>query len=169
MHARRLLLQTAVFAILLCSLTVKSQAQPVIDGDGYVFGLPVAWSLLNKEGPKGFDNYNFHNDQGELVQFGVSRKLNSATYARAKSNLRAGLTQDRSRHGWTLVQGRSFNQFPYGEFDETIYVDKSSNLTSFSYSVYGPDRIAVFTITFKGWGPERTTEARRLMAGLKWK
>ncbi len=162
-------LHIVVIAMLLCAFSVQSHAQISVDSDGYVFRLPAPWSLLNRDGPEGFDNHNFHNEKGEVVQIGVSRKLNGPTYTRAKRNLRAGVKEDKSQHGWTLVQGRSLNELPVGEFDESIYLDKSSELVSFSYNVYGPDRIAIFTITFNGVNVDRFPEARRLVTGLNWK
>jgi hypothetical protein len=35
--------------------------------------------------------------------------------------------------------------------------------------VFGPERIALFTITFKGIKPDAAAAARRLVGGLQWK
>jgi len=162
----------SVFAILgAIFLPGLSQAlEPIkINHQSFIFELPPGWVLLNRDGRKDFENFNFYNGRSDVIQFSVSKDLSPNVYAIARGKVQAEMKEDKSRVGWKLIRTGIVKLPPYGDVDESVYVDNERPLTSYSYNVYGKTRIALFTITFNRSDLSASEAAQTLVKGLRWK
>lgn len=141
-------------------------ADPVrVDHRSFVFELPPDWEPLSKEGPKNLENYNFYNLRGDVVQLGVSKPLGPKAYAAARKSERADPPED----GWKPVRSRVVKLPPLGDVTESVYVDPGQPLSLYSYSIFGPGRIASIRITFNRRDLSASESARKIVRGLRWK
>lgn len=142
-----------------------------VEREAFVYEAPAGWSVFNNEMRSTFAMASFFNAGGEMIQLSVSGKLTPEQYAGARERLRA-VEKGGMRHGWILTRAGSAELPPHGTVDEAVYHDNVNLLTSFAYNVFGPERIALFTITFKGIKPdvdEAARAARVMLGGLRWK
>jgi len=154
-------------AALLLLLPLPAPADSV-GQEGFVFSTPSGWTLLKNEVRNRFALLSFHNAEGELIQLSVSGPLDQAQYAGARVRLQA-VDRQPVRRGWTLAGAGAVDLPPFGTVHESVHYDNAYALTSYSYSVFGPARIALFTITFRGLKPDAAAAARGLVAGLQWR
>jgi hypothetical protein len=145
-------------------------ADPVrVDRPSFVFELPPDWEALSKDGPMGMESYNFYDLGGDVVQLRVSKALAPRAYATARKSAQAEAREDRTQDGWKLSRARMVKLPPLGEVDESVRVDPENPLTSYSYTVFGPGRIASITITFNRRDLSASESARKIVRGLRWK
>jgi hypothetical protein len=148
-----------------------AQAGRRVEREAFVYEAPAGWSMFNNEMRSSFAIASFFNAGGEMIQLSVSGKLTPEQFAGARERLRAA-QKVQARHGWMLARSGSAELPPHGTVDEAVYFDEDNRLTSFAYNVFGPERIALFTITFKGIKPdvdEAARAARPMLDGLRWK
>jgi hypothetical protein len=154
---------------MLVSILAAAPAHPEdaakVDRPSFVFELPAGWETLSKEGPMNLENYNFYNARGDVVQLGVSKPLGPKAYAAARKSGQADARED----GWKLVRSRVVKLSPLGDVDESVYVDPGQPLSLYSYSVFGPGRIASIRITYNRRDVSASESARKIVKGLRWK
>jgi hypothetical protein len=138
-----------------------------VEQAAFVFSAPPGWKLLKNEALGRFALLSFQNAEGEVIQLSVSGRLDAAQYAGARSRLQA-VDRQPLRQGWTLIATAAVELPPFGTVQESVHHDKAYGLTAYSYSVFGPARIALFTITFRGIRTDAAA-ARALLSGLHWK
>jgi len=142
-----------------------------VERDFFVFEAPAGWSVFNNELRSSFAMANFFNAQNEMIQLSVSGKLTPDQYAGARERLRKA-EQGETRGGWLMARAGDAELPQHGAVYEAVYYDNANLLTSFTYNVFGPDRIALFTITLKGIRTdldEAVRTARLMVGGLRWK
>lgn len=139
-----------------------------VEREGFVFEAPAGWSMANNAVRSKFAQHHFFNAAGELIQLSVSGKMATEQYEAARGRLRAAESAA-PRGGWEKLQSAVTELPGHGKVDESVFLDRDNELTSFAYNVYGPERIALFTITFKGIKPGAAESARALLGGLRWK
>jgi len=79
--------------------------------------------------------------------------------------------QGQQRKGWLLARTGDAELPQHGAV-YAVYYDNANLLTSFTYNVFGPECIALFTITLKGIRTdfdEAVCTARVMVEGLRWK
>jgi len=149
----------------------QSSAANRVERDFFVYEAPAGWSVFNNELRSSFAMANFFNAQNEMIQLSVSGKLAPEQYAGARERLRKS-EQGETRGGWLLARTGSAELPAHGVVDEKVYYDNANLLTSFTYNVFGSERIALFTITLKGIRTdldEAVRTARLMVGGLRWK
>lgn len=139
-----------------------------VEQAAFAYEAPAGWTVLKNEVRRDFAVLSFANAEGELIQLSVSGRLTAEQYAGAKTRLQA-VDQQPMQRGWTLVETRTVEMQPYGTVSESLYYDHTYELTAYSYNVFGPEHIALFTITFKGIKPDTAESARKLVGGLQWR
>lgn len=162
------LLGPVLAALWLLPPAVAAEPPGRVEQEAFVFSTPPGWKLLKNEGLNRFALLSFHNAEGEVLQLSVSGPLDKAQYADARNRLQA-VDRQPLRRGWTLAGAASVDLPPFGTVQELVHYDNAYSLTAYSYSVFGPARIALFTITFRGIKPDAAAAARRLVAGLQWR
>ncbi len=139
-----------------------------VEQAAFAYEAPAGWTVLKDEVRRDFAVLSFANAEGEIIQLSVSGRLTAEQYAGAKTRLQA-VDQQPMRRGWTLAGTTTLEMPPYGSVAESVHYDNAYGLTAYSYNVFGPDRIALFTITFKGFKPDAAGAARKLVGGLQWR
>jgi hypothetical protein len=149
----------------------QSSAANRVERDFFVYEAPAGWSVFNNELRSSFAMASFFNAQSEMIQVSVSGKLAPEQYAGARERLRKA-EQGETRGGWLMARAGDAELPPHGTVYEAVYYDNANLLTSFTYNVFGPERIALFTITLKGIRTdldEAVRTARLMVGGLRWK
>jgi len=149
----------------------QSSAANRVERDFFVYEAPAGWSVFNNELRSSFAMANFFNAQNEMIQLSVSGKLTPEQYAGARERLRKA-EQGETRGGWLMARAGDAELPQHGAVYEAVYYDNANLLTSFTYNVFGPERIALFTITLKGIRTdldEAVRTARLMVGGLSWK
>jgi hypothetical protein len=142
-----------------------------VENESFVYEAPAGWSVFNNEMRSSFAMASFFNAQSEMIQLSVSGKLAPEQYAGARERLRK-VEQGQQRKGWLLARTGDAELPQHGAVYEAVYYDNANLLTSFTYNVFGPERIALFTITLKGIRTdldEAVRTARVMVDGLRWK
>lgn len=142
-----------------------------VERDFFIYEAPAGWSVFNNELRSSFAMASFFNAQNEMIQLSVSGKLAPEQYAGARERLRKA-EQGETRGGWLMARAGDAELPPHGTVYEAVYYDNANLLTSFTYNVFGPERIALFTITLKGIRTdldEAVRTARLMVGGLRWK
>ena len=139
-----------------------------VEQEAFAYESPAGWTVFKDEKLSNFSLLGFFNAEGEVMQLSVSGKLTTEQYTGARSRLQA-VDRQPERQGWRLAAATIVELPPFGSVSESVHYDNAYSLTSYSYSVFGPERIALITITFKGIKPEAVAAARRLVGGLRWK
>ena len=142
-----------------------------VERDFFIYEAPAGWSVFNNELRSSFAMASFFNAQNEMIQLSVSGKLAPEQYAGARERLRKA-EQGETRGGWLMACAGDAKLPPHGTVYEAVYYDNANLLTSFTYNVFGPERIALFTITLKGIRTdldEAVRTARLMVGGLRWK
>lgn len=156
--------------ILLVSIFIAASAYAAervqIVHESFVLELPLGWALLNRDGRREFENYNFYNARSDVIQFSVSKELRPNVHAKALKNLQAGAREDQSKIGWKLVRTNLVKLPRFGDVEERIYADVEMPLTSY---FYGESRIALFTITFNRSDFLASEAAQVIVNGFRWK
>jgi hypothetical protein len=155
----------AVLAGIFAAAPLHAADAARVDQPAFVFALPPPWEPLSKDGPKNLENYNFYNMSGDVVQLGVSKPLATKAYAAARKSARA----DSQESGWKLVRSRVVKMPALGDVDENVYVDPEQPLSLYSYSVFGPGRIASIRIMYNRRDVSASESARKIVRGLRWK
>ncbi|MCW5574870.1 MAG: hypothetical protein KIT13_02130 [Burkholderiales bacterium] len=155
--------------------SAKPASQPAsasrVEHESFVYEAPAGWAVFNNEMRSSFAMVNFFNAGNEMIQLSVSGKLAPEQYAGARERLRKA-EQGQSRKGWLLARNGDAELPQHGTVYEAVYYDNANLLTSFTYNVFGPERIALFTITLKGIRTdldEAVRAARLMVGGLRWK
>jgi hypothetical protein len=142
-----------------------------VERDFFVYEAPAGWSVFNNELRSSFAMASFFNAGNEMIQLSVSGKLDPEQYAGARERLRKA-EQGGARGGWLMARAGDAELPQHGAVYEAVYYDNANLLTSFTYNVFGPERIALFTITFRGIRTdldEAVRSARLMVGGLRWK
>ena len=142
-----------------------------VERDFFAYEAPAGWSVFNNELRSSFAMASFFNAQNEMIQLSVSGKLAPEQYAGARERLRKA-EQGETRGGWLMARAGDAELPQHGTVYEAVYYDNANLLTSFTYNVFGPERIALFTITLKGIRTdldEAVRTARLMVGGLRWK
>jgi len=148
-----------------------SSAANRVERDFFVFEAPAGWSVFNNEMRSTFAMASFFNAGNEMIQLSVSGKLTPEQYAGARERLRKA-EQGEARGGWLMARAGNTELPQHGTVYEAVYYDNANLLTSFTYNVFGPERIALFTITLKGIRTdldEAVRSVRLMVGGLRWK
>lgn len=149
----------------------QASAANRVERDFFVYEAPAGWSVFNNELRSSFAMANFFNAQNEMIQLSVSGKLDPEQYAGARERLRKA-EQGGARGGWLMARAGDADLPQHGAVYEAVYYDNANLLTSFTYNVFGPERIALFTITLRGIRTdldEAVRTARLMVGGLRWK
>lgn len=149
----------------------QASAANRVERDFFVYEAPAGWSVFNNELRSSFAMASFFNAQNEMIQLSVSGKLAPEQYAGARERLRKA-EQGETRGGWLMARAGDAELPQHGTVYEAVYYDNANLLTSFTYNVFGPERIALFTITLKGIRTdldEAVRTARLMVGGLRWK
>jgi len=142
-----------------------------VERDFFIYEAPAGWSVFNNEMRSSFAMASFFNAGNEMIQLSVSGKLAPEQYAGARERLRKA-EQGETRGGWLMARAGDAELPQHGTVYEAVYYDNANLLTSFTYNVFGPERIALFTITLKGIRTdldEAVRTARLMVEGLRWK
>lgn len=142
-----------------------------IEHESFIYEAPAGWSVFNNELRSSFAMASFFNAGNEMIQLSVSGKLTPEQYAGARERLRKA-EQGETRGGWLMARAGDAELPQHGTVYEAVYYDNANLLTSFTYNVFGPERIALFTITFRGIRTdldEAVRSARLMVGGLRWK
>jgi hypothetical protein len=149
----------------------QASAANRVERDFFVYEAPAGWSVFNNELRSSFAMASFFNAGNEMIQLSVSGKLDPEQYAGARERLRKA-EQGGTRGGWLMARAGDADLPQHGTVYEAVYYDNANLLTSFTYNVFGPERIALFTITFRGIRTdldEAVRSARLMVGGLRWK
>jgi hypothetical protein len=149
----------------------QASAANRVERDFFIYEAPAGWSVFNNELRSSFAMANFFNAQNEMIQLSVSGKLSPEQYAGARERLRKA-EQGGMRGGWLMARAGDAELPQHGAVYEAVYYDNANLLTSFTYNVFGPERIALFTITLKGIRTDlddAVRTARLMVGGLSWK
>lgn len=142
-----------------------------IEHESFVYEAPAGWSVFNNEMRSSFAMASFFNAGNEMIQLSVSGKLAPEQYAGARERLRKA-EQGGTRGGWLMARAGDAELPQHGTVYEAVYYDNANLLTSFTYNVFGSERIALFTITLRGIRTdldEAVLTARLMVGGLRWK
>ena len=151
--------------------TSQVSAANRVEREFFIYEAPAGWSVFNNEMRSSFAMANFFNARNEMIQLSVSGKLAPEQYAGARERLRKA-EQGETRGGWLMARAGDTELPQHGTVYEAVYYDNANLLTSFTYNVFGPERIALFTITLKGIRTdldEAVRTARLMVDGLRWK
>lgn len=149
----------------------QASAANRIEHESFVYEAPAGWSVFNNEMRSSFAMASFFNAGNEMIQLSVSGKLAPEQYAGARERLRKA-EQGETRGGWLMARAGDAELPRHGAVYEAVYYDNANLLTSFTYNVFGPERIALFTITLRGIRTdldEAVRTARLMVGGLRWK
>ena len=149
----------------------QASAANRIEHESFVYEAPAGWSVFNNEMRSSFAMASFFNAGNEMIQLSVSGKLAPEQYAGARERLRKA-EQGETRGGWLMARAGDAELPRHGTVYEAVYYDNANLLTSFTYNVFGAERIALFTITLRGIRTdldEAVRTARLMVGGLRWK
>jgi len=159
-----------MFAIVLVIIiSAKVSAEQIIDEKEFSLSLPNTWKVLNiNVKGRGF-TANLYDEQSSVIQLSVLAPNKGVSLDAVREKMRSTLGKDETKQNWMLLRAEVKNTEHHGEIEEEFWLEKSGELMSVTRNVYGENKLAIFTYTFKVSNEGGAQFSKIFTNGFKWK